>query len=90
VLREAYRVDPTTRGQALSVIPTGHGGGFEGSIRGHLLELADPADRRLAGIREVDNLIRVKPSGDATAAKLERRVREALADVAEPMPAPFA
>lgn len=32
----------------LFVIPTGRGGGFEASIHGHLLELADPADHRFA------------------------------------------
>jgi uncharacterized OsmC-like protein len=46
--REASLADPTTREQALFVIPTGRGGGFEASIRGHMLGLADPADSRLA------------------------------------------
>src|SRR5687768_924755 len=33
---------------ALFIIPTRWGGGFTASIHGHLLELADPADHRLA------------------------------------------
>jgi hypothetical protein len=34
--------------QALFVIPSGRGGGLQGSIRGHLLELADPNSHGLA------------------------------------------
>jgi len=33
---------------ALFVVPTGHGDSFKASIRGHILELADPEDHRLA------------------------------------------
>ena len=33
---------------ALFIVPTRRGDGFEASIHGHMLELADPADHRLA------------------------------------------
>lgn len=39
-------VAPTS--QALFVIPTRRGDGFNASIHGHMLELADPTDHRLA------------------------------------------
>jgi uncharacterized OsmC-like protein len=34
--------------RALFIIPTRRGDGFQASIHGHMLELADPADHRLA------------------------------------------
>jgi uncharacterized OsmC-like protein len=40
--------DATTTSHALSIIPTRRGDGFEASIHGNMLELADPTDRRLA------------------------------------------
>ena len=40
-------VAPATS-QALFIIPTRRGGGFRAGINGHMLELADPTDHRLA------------------------------------------
>jgi hypothetical protein len=37
---------PTSR--ALFIVPSRHGDGFKASVRGHLLEVADPEDHRLA------------------------------------------
>jgi uncharacterized OsmC-like protein len=46
--REARQPDAAPASHALFVVPSGHGDGFQASIRGHMLELADPADHRLA------------------------------------------
>jgi uncharacterized OsmC-like protein len=45
---DAREPDAAATSHALFVVPSGHGDGFKASIRGHMLELADPADRRLA------------------------------------------
>jgi uncharacterized OsmC-like protein len=45
---EVREVDAVPTGHALFIVPTRHGDGFKASIHGHMLELADPADHRLA------------------------------------------
>src|SRR3989454_2888412 len=40
--------DAAPRSHALFIIPTRRGDGFNASIHGHMLELADPTDHRLA------------------------------------------
>jgi hypothetical protein len=45
---DAREPDAAATSHALFVVPSGHGDGFHASIRGHMLELADPADHRLA------------------------------------------
>ena len=40
--------DAAPVGHTLYIIPTRRGDGFEASIHGHILELADPTDHRLA------------------------------------------
>ena len=40
--------DAALAGHALFIVPTRRGNGFEASIHGHILELADPTDHRLA------------------------------------------
>lgn len=40
--------DAAPTGHALFIVPNRHGDGFNASIHGHMLELADPTDHRLA------------------------------------------
>jgi uncharacterized OsmC-like protein len=44
----AFDSDAAPASQALFIIPTRRGNGFIASIEGHMLELADPTDSRLA------------------------------------------
>lgn len=46
-------------------------------------DAAESAVRQLTGVRVVDNLIRVKPQTEPTAADVERRVQEAIARTAD-------
>jgi osmotically-inducible protein OsmY len=46
-------------------------------------DAAESAARRLTGVRAVDNLIKVKPDTEASAADVERRVQEAISRTAE-------
>ena len=46
-------------------------------------DAAETAVRRLTGVRVVDNLIKVKPQTESTAADVERRVQEAIAQTAD-------
>lgn len=46
-------------------------------------DAAETAMGRLTGVRAVDNLIKVRPQGEATADAVERRVHEAIAQAAD-------
>jgi osmotically-inducible protein OsmY len=46
-------------------------------------DVAESAVRKLTGVRVVDNLIKVKPRTEPTAADVERRVHEAIARTAD-------
>jgi len=46
-------------------------------------DTAEGAVRQLTGVRVVDNLIKVKPQTESTAADVERRVQEAIAQTAD-------
>jgi osmotically-inducible protein OsmY len=46
-------------------------------------DAASSAVRQLTGVRALDNLIKVKPQTEPTAAEVERRVQEAIARMAD-------